>query len=351
MGEKEVNGFQFFDEEFKLLKAYEYEYIHGTEKKLTASSLVTYLLLRSLCDEEGLILERDFILKEECTKYNLPYSSIHNGYHRLFDIGLLKIDRINGRTYIQLPAVAACMPTAKNTKISGHFYIPKVIFSSDFLRDFIRARDVRGFLGLLDLINGLYREFSLNSNKWLKRKKTTLFNKFQQSKRMFNKWIQRVFYGKGSLIQVKQKIEGLYELKFIESVFTENKKDKNCKQFQASAHNTLSSLLKSSSVHYTKDDLKSMQNACKQEVIMPMYRAVEENEQAIHSVKAVMADILSVSVREIERQTGNIKVLGAYFRKTLRLKTKCILREEPSLRWLIASSFKREQLNVPEQFQ
>ena len=71
-------------------------------------------------------------LKEECEKYNLPYSSIHNGYHRLFDIGLIHIDRINGRTYIQLPVVAAYVPTAVNTKIPGYFLVPKAIFRSGF---------------------------------------------------------------------------------------------------------------------------------------------------------------------------------------------------------------------------
>ena len=69
------------------------------------------------------------------------------------------------------------------------------------------------------------------------------------------------------------------------------------------------------------------------------------------TVKAVMADILSASVREIEHQTGNIKVLGAYFRKTIRLQTKRILQEEQPLRYLIASSYKETYMDVPEQFQ
>lgn len=50
MSERIVDGMQFFDEELKYLKRYELEYVYGSEKKLTASSLVTYILLRSLCD-------------------------------------------------------------------------------------------------------------------------------------------------------------------------------------------------------------------------------------------------------------------------------------------------------------
>lgn len=65
MNERVVDGMQFFDEELKYLKRYEHEYVYGSEKKLTASSLVTYILLRSLCDEVGLILEQDLNLKEE----------------------------------------------------------------------------------------------------------------------------------------------------------------------------------------------------------------------------------------------------------------------------------------------
>ncbi|MGE6600138.1 hypothetical protein ACQKEY_00175 [Lysinibacillus fusiformis] len=351
MNVKVVDGIQFFDKELECLNKYEFEYVHDPKKKMTASSLVTYLLLRSLCDEVGLILEQDLNLKEECEKRNLPYSSIHNGYHRLFDIGLINIDRINGRTYIQLPIVAAYVPTAKDPKIPGYFYVPKVIFSSNFLRGFIKARDVRGLLGLLDLVNGLYREFSRKRSTWLKRKKTTLFKKFQQSKKVFNKWLQRVFYGQDSLIQVKQELDGLYELKFTETAFRERKQDPEFDQFQASAHNTLSSLLRSSSVRYTKDELQDIQFACKQEVITPMYYAVEANEKAMSTVKAVMADILSVSVRELERQTSNVKVLGAFFRKTLRLQTKRILQEEQPLRYLIASSYKDANWDVPEQFQ
>jgi len=82
-----------------------------------------------------------------------------------------------------------------------------------------------------------------------------------------------------------------------------------------------------------------------------MYYAVEANKKAMSTVKAVMADILSVSVRELERQTGNVKVLGAFFRKTLRLHTKRILQEEQPLRYLIASSYKDANWEVPEQFQ
>lgn len=60
--------------------------MHDPKKKMTASFLATYLILRSLCDEVGLILEQDLNLKEECEKRNLPYSSIHNGYHRLLTL-------------------------------------------------------------------------------------------------------------------------------------------------------------------------------------------------------------------------------------------------------------------------
>ena len=100
-----------------------------------------------------------------------------------------------------------------------------------------------------------------------------------------------VFYGKNRLMQVKQGIEGLFELAFVENVFRERKHDAKFDQFQACAHNTLSSLLRSSSVRYTSDELQDMQYACKQEIITPMYYAVEANENAISTVKAVMADI------------------------------------------------------------
>jgi len=43
-----LDGIQFFDAEQQFLKLYEYEQDHEQNKKLTASSVVTYLLMRSL---------------------------------------------------------------------------------------------------------------------------------------------------------------------------------------------------------------------------------------------------------------------------------------------------------------
>lgn len=345
-----LDGIQFFDSEQQFLKLYEYEQVHEQEKKLTASSLVTYILLRSLCDDAGLILEADLNLKAECQKMNLPYSSIHNGYHRLFDIGLLVIDRIGERTYIKLPIVAAHMPNAEDTEISSYFRIPKSIFSDSLLRDFIKSRDVRGLLGLLDIVNGLFREWARKRSTTLKRKKDSLLAKLKQSKYAFRKWIKLVLRGENCLVEVKNERDGLFELKFSEQAFTERKRDEAYEQFNASVRSTLSSLLRSSSIKYTSDDLNDLQYACLQELTSPLYRAMLENEKAENLVKMVATDVLDATVKQVENNSSKVKVLGAFFRKTLRIQTRIALREEKPLRILIASTYKNENLVVPEQF-
>ncbi|AMR93009.1 hypothetical protein [Lysinibacillus sphaericus] len=64
-----IDGIQFFDAEQQFLKLYEYEQEHEQQKKLTASSVVTYLLMRSQCDEAGLIYETEFNLKLVCENW------------------------------------------------------------------------------------------------------------------------------------------------------------------------------------------------------------------------------------------------------------------------------------------
>ena len=47
MNVKVVDGIQFFDKELECLNKYEFEYVHDPKKKMTASSLVTYLFLKA----------------------------------------------------------------------------------------------------------------------------------------------------------------------------------------------------------------------------------------------------------------------------------------------------------------
>jgi len=345
-----LDGIQFFDDEQKYLKMYEYEQDHEQTKKLTASSLVSYILMRSICDDAGLIQEADLNLKAVCKKMNLPYSSIHNGFHRLFEIGLLVIERIGERTYIKLPIVAAHIPNAEDNEVSGYFRIPNSIFNNSLLRDFIKSRDVRGLLGLLDLVNGLYRNWSERRGTILKRKKETIIAKLKQSKYAFRKWLKLVLYGKDSLIEVKNENNGIFELKFSEDAFTERKRDEAYEQFNATVRNTLSSLLRSSSIKYTNVELNDLQFACQQELTSPMYRAILANQNAEKLVKMVIADVLDTSVNTVEKSASKVKVLGAFFRKTLRIQTRIALKDEKPLRILIANTFRNEDLVVPEQF-
>lgn len=343
-----IDGIQFFDAEQQFLKLYEYEQDHEQQKKLTASSVVTYLLMRSQCDEAGLIYESEFNLKLVCEKLGLPYSSIHNGYHRLFEIGLLAITRIGERTYIQLPMVAAHVPNKEDNEISSYFRIPNSIFNGTFLNTFIKARDVRGLLGVFDLLNGLFREYSNKRNTTLKRKKETLIKKLKQSKYAFKNWIRRVFTSKESLIEIKLEHEDMYELKFAEAAFTDREQDVVYEKFNAAVRNTLSSLLKSSSIRYSTKELKDMQFACQQELTAPLYRAILVNDQAEKFASLVVPDVISNTIRKMEN--SNARVLGAYFRRTIKSQIQEVMKEEIPLRILIANTYRDEGIEVPVQF-
>lgn len=377
-GMKVLDGIQFFDAEQQYLKLYEYELEPEADKKLTAASVVTYLLLRSVCDSAGQIYEADFNLKELSNKYNLPYSSIHNGYHRLFDIGLLTIKRIAGHTYITMPMVAAHLPDKEDSEISSYFRIPRMLFKGGFLKQFIKSRNVRGLLGLLDLLNGLFREWGRKRSTTLKRKKETLFKKLKQSKYAFKNWIKHVLSNQSdSLIVVKSENDELFELALAEAAFVEREKDEEFEQFNASTRNTLSSFIKTSHIKYRKEDIEDFQWVCQQELTEPMYKGIAEyiayeqdytdkvNTGIIHdpegqlrlksllrSRKLLVPEILSATVTAVEQKSKalDIKSLGAYFRKTLRIQISTALKDDVGLRLAIAESYREKNLPVPVQF-
>lgn len=345
---KVLDGVQFFDAEQQFLKLYEYEHEHEQQKKLTASALVTYLLMRSLCDGEGHILEDGFNLKAQCGKWNLPYSSIHNGYHRLFEIGLLNVVRIGEHTYIELPIVSAHIPNKDNYEVSSYFRFPKAIFQGSILRTFIKSRDVRGLLGLLDILNGLFREWSRKRSTTLKRKKETLMKKIKQSKYAFKNWLQYVLKGKNNVVEIYNENEDLFEIKLSEAAFVEREKDEEFEKYNAAIKNTLLTFIKESSMKFTPKDIQDMQFACQQELTRPMYRAIQELPQAEAPTKMIVPSILIATISKLEIDEPD--VIGAYFRKTLRIQIRTALRDEKPLRILIANTYRDENLSVPEAY-
>lgn len=376
---KVLDGIQFFDAEQQYLKLYEYELEHESHKKLTAASLVTYLLLRSVCDSAGQIYEADFNLKELSAKMDLPYSSMHNGYHRLFEIGLLTIKHIAGHTYITLPIVAAHLPDKEDNEVSSYFRIPRILFKGGFLKQFIKSRDVRGLLGLLDLLNGLFREWGRKRSTTLKRKKETLMKKIKHSKYAFKNWLQRVLSNEASPIVVKNETDELFELTLAEAAFVERKKDAEFEQFNAATRNTLLSFVKSSRLSYRKADLTDFQWACQQELTEPLYagisafaaeqadyaekvamgiiagsgveQKIEEFDGYLRGAKLLIPSILDATVNEVAAKASSIQNIGAYFRKTLRIQTSIALREDKPLRIAITSWYRNQNMPVPSQFQ
>ncbi|WP_155726290.1 hypothetical protein [Lysinibacillus sphaericus] len=91
-----------------------------------------------------------------------------------------------------------------------------------------------------------------------------------------------------------------------------------------------------------------MQFACQQELTAPLYRAILVNDQAEKFASLVVPDVISNTINKIEN--SNAKVLGAYFRRTIKSQIQEVMKEEIPLRRLIASTYRDEGLEVPVQF-
>lgn len=144
-----IKGIPFYDVERQFFKSYLCKQENQDLKKLTASSLVTYLLIRSLGNELGLIDETTLNLKVICEEVDLPYNSVHNGYHRLFDIGAIRIVLVRRRPYIELSILT--MHLLRKHKIYNGFCIRHEIFQGNYLRKCIKSRNVYELLDILQV--------------------------------------------------------------------------------------------------------------------------------------------------------------------------------------------------------
>lgn len=178
---KSLYGVKFHQMELNHIKALHFEAPGGSTVK--SSSLAVYILLHFKIDTLGRIREDEFVLKPLAEQYGFHYSTLHKGFHELFDLGLLQYIDEHGIRYIQISGYDVLNQEGN----LNYFILPKYILDSRVLAEFVHARDVSGIIGLLDLINSLSRENTKKGKFSYLLKCTTLLRKMKKPLEIF--WI------------------------------------------------------------------------------------------------------------------------------------------------------------------
>lgn len=351
---RKLDGIIFYQPELEFLKLHFREYSTG----LTASSLVTYLLLRSHCDEEGLIREEDFILKHLTDKYDLPYSSINKGFLKLEDLGFVRRVFINQKLYIQLSLVSRFSVKEDNRKSAelNYFRIPHYIFENGYLNAFIKARDVSGIVGLLDIINALYRDYSSNSQSIIKRKIQPLLLKMKKSLRSGKEWLKRLTNDGNGLIKKVNFDQrdtfgnSVIELRFNTDAFNEREVNPIEEAITAISKKEIRKHFKNSSIPYKNKELTNCINIFKSDVLVHLNKLpnVVAKDIALHITKNLLVDVLPKTIYAIEH--SKVDNLPGLFRVRLKGFLKSFIQTDEHAKSMIKFAYQRSNTEIPPLF-
>lgn len=351
---RKLDGIIFYQAELEFLKLHLREY----SAALTASSLVTYLLLRNNCDEEGLIREDDFVLKHVTDKYDLPYSSINKGLLRLEELGFVNRIFRNHKHYIELPLVMRFAVKDDVRKIAelNYFRVPTFIFENNYLNAFIKARDVAGIIGLLDIINALFRDYSNKSQTMLKRKILPLLLKMKKSFRSGKDWLKRLFNdGQGLINEVhfdKRANFGssVVELSFNPAAFNEREVNPIEEAISSIARKEVRHHFKNSSILYKESELRNCIAVLKSDVVVHLQKLsiVVTKDMALQLTKQVLVDVLPKTIYAIEHT--KFDNMPGLFRVRLKGFFKSFMKEHTHSGVMIKLAYQRSNLPIPELF-
>ncbi|SCX63120.1 hypothetical protein [Lysinibacillus fusiformis] len=351
---RKLDGIIFYQAELEFLKLHFREY----STSLTAASLVTYLLLRSKCDEEGLIREDDFILKHLTEKYDLPYSSINKGLIKLEELGFVSRVSVNHKLYIQLPLVSrfAVKDDPRKSAELNYFRIPYYIFENGYLNAFIKARDVSGIVGLLDIINALYRDYSNKSQSIIKRKIQPLLLKMKKSLRSGKDWLKRLINnGKGLIKEVNFEQRDTFgnsvvELRFNSDAFNEREVNPIEEAITAIARKEIRKHFKNSSIQYKNSELTNCINIFKSDVLTHLHKLpnVVANDMALHITKNLLVDVLPKTVYAIEH--SKTRNLPGLFRVRLKGYLNDFVKTDEHTKTMIRFAYQKTNAEIPPLF-
>lgn len=158
-----VHGVKFFDGLLNTIK------LENERKELPSSALATYILLHFECNDIGM-LPREFQIMDLAKKSRIPYTTIYTGFQVCLERKLVKETPVGNRTVYEIVDYALYNHTASETSnMSGitlsYFRIPFHLIQTMILSSLVKARDNRGIMFLLNLINTFSRKVGMEHYK------------------------------------------------------------------------------------------------------------------------------------------------------------------------------------------
>ncbi len=158
-----VHGVKFFDGLLNTVK------LENERKELPSSALATYILLHFECNDIGM-LPREFQIMDLAKKSGIPYTTIYTGFQVCLEHRLIKETPVGNRTVYEIVDYAlynhTTAETANMTGISlSYFRIPFHLIQTTIMSSLVKARDNRGIIFLLDLINTFSRKVGMEHYK------------------------------------------------------------------------------------------------------------------------------------------------------------------------------------------
>ncbi|QWI46984.1 hypothetical protein [Bacillus mycoides] len=158
-----VHGVKFFDGLLNIVK------LENERKELPSSALATYILLHFECNDIGM-LPREFQIMDLAKKSGIPYTTIYTGFQVCLERRLVKETPVGNRTVYEVVDYAlynhTAAETTKTTDISlSYFRIPFHLIQTTILSSLVKARDNRGIMFLLGLINTFSRKIGMEHYK------------------------------------------------------------------------------------------------------------------------------------------------------------------------------------------
>lgn len=158
-----VHGVKFFNGLLNIVK------LENERKELPSSALATYILLHFECNDIGM-LPREFQIMDLAKKSGIPYTTIYTGFQVCLERRLVKETPVGNRTVYEIVDYAlynhTTAETANMTGISlSYFRIPFHLIQTTIMSSLVMARDNRGIIFLLDLINTFSRKVGMEHYK------------------------------------------------------------------------------------------------------------------------------------------------------------------------------------------
>ncbi|MCR6790022.1 MULTISPECIES: hypothetical protein [Bacillus cereus group] len=158
-----VYGVKFFNGLLNIVK------LENERKELPSSALATYILLHFECNDIGL-LPREFQIMDLAKKSGIPYTTIYTGFQVCLERKLVRETPVGNRTVYEIVDYALYNHTAAETtdmiNISlSYFRIPFYLIQTTILSSLVKARDNRGIMFLLELINTFSRKIGMEHYK------------------------------------------------------------------------------------------------------------------------------------------------------------------------------------------